>query len=118
MADMNTMSAIDASLKEAYPIGTFEKQFSEQKELYARIEKLSASDFATINMGGRRSVIPVMKGRIAGGGWRAENTALPSARSLQPANLYVSNKNICPRASSLSGLSLGIEWENWNGRSG
>ena len=112
MADMNTMSAIDASLKEAYPIGTFEKQFSEQKELYARIEKLSASDFATINMGGRRSVIPVMKGRIAGGGWRAENTALPSARSLQPANLYVSNKNIYHRAY-ITGQVLEMAKQNW-----
>lgn len=112
MADANTMAAIDASLKEAYPIGTFEKQFSEQKELYKRIEKLNASDFSVINMGGRRSVIPIMKGRIAGGGWRAENTALPAARSLQPANIYVSNKNIYHRAY-ITGQVLEMASQNW-----
>lgn len=112
MADANTMSAIDASLKEAYPIDYFEKQFSEQKELYKKIEKLSASNFAVIDMGGRRSVIPIMKGRIAGGGWRAENTALPQARSLQPANLYVSNKNIYHRAY-ITGQVLEMAKQNW-----
>lgn len=112
MAAGNTLSSIDASLKEAYPIGTFEKQFSEQKELYKRIEKMSTSDFQVINMGGRRSVIPVLKGRVMGRGWRAENTALPESRSLQPDNLYVSNKNIYVRGY-ITNQVIKMAEKNW-----
>ena len=101
----NTLSAIDAALKEAYPIGTFEKQYSLQKEFYKRIGKLSTSDFQEIELGGRRAVIPIQNGRVFGRGWRAEGGALPDAQTLNTANLYVSSKSIYVR-SSITGQAI------------
>jgi hypothetical protein len=108
----NTLAAIDAAVKESYPIGTFEKQYSEQKEFYKRIEKLSTSDFQEIDMGGRRSVIPIMNGRLFGRGWRAEGGALPDATQAQVANMYVSSKSIYVR-TSITGQAIKQAEQDW-----
>lgn len=76
MGELN-LAVMDAALKENYPESKIESQLNAAKVLYANIKKNSK----TVDMSGRRAVIPIQLGWSQGIGARAENQALPDVQA-------------------------------------
>jgi hypothetical protein len=87
MGEGNTLSTVSEALKITYPEGKFTENYENEMEFYKQIEKTSEYVYR-----GKQAIVPLLKGRVQGGGWRPENGDLPNARSLQAANAAVTLK--------------------------
>lgn len=82
------LTAFDAILKEFY-IGPIRKQIIDKQILLTRVQRFSD----TIDVSGRRAIVPILLGYSEGVGARGDNKALPGAQQTRTIDAIVTVKH-------------------------